>query len=787
MRALDRKLLRDLWQLKGQAIAIALVIACGVATFVMFLGTLVTLETTRADFYRNYRFAEVFAPLKRAPEHLARRIAEIPGVERVDTRVVAPVRVDVAGFDEPITGVITSVPDQGEPVLNRLYIESGRSVTGGRSDEVVVSEAFAKAHGFAPGDRIGMVINGRRKQLRIVGTAVSPEYLAQLRPGSAFPDFKRYAIMWMARTPLGNAYNMEGAFNSAVLTLSPGASERDVIDRLDQLLAPYGGTGAVGREDQLSNRFLSTELEQLANSSRLFPFIFLGVAAFLLNVVITRLVSTQREQIASLKAFGYSNGAVAMHYLKLMLIIVALAAAVGVGAGAGLTRQMGGIYMSFFRLPYLEYRLPLSLIAAAMLVSMGAGLIGTLFAVRGAARLRPAEAMRPESPALYRQTLLERAGLRRLLTGPTRMILRHLGHRPLKSLASAVGIALAVAILMTGRFQKDTVTYMMHVHYGLAQREDLSVSFVEPTSRRALYDLVSLPGVQHGEVYRYVPVVLRNRQYSYRTAIKGTEPGGTLQRLLDTELREVQVPAHGLVLTDYLANLLHVAPGQSVTVEVLEGKRQTREVPVAAVVKQYLGVSGYMNLAALNRLLQEGDAISGVNLAVDMAQAPAIYARLKEMPRVAGTTVREQELRNFRELMQQTMLFWTSLATIFAAVIAFGVVYNSARITLTERSRELASLRVLGFTRGEISYILLGELGLLTLAALPPGLWLGRGLCAYIASNVTSDLYRVPLIIEPNTYAFAATAVLVSAAASALLVRRRLDELDLIAVLKTKE
>ncbi len=787
MRALDRKLLRDLWQLRGQATAIALVIACGVATFVMFLSTLDSLEVTRADFYRQYRFADVFAPLKRAPESVRARIARLPGVDRVDTRVVAPVTLDLAGFNEPVTGLITSIPDRGEPALNRLYIKAGRRVEGGRDDEVMVSEAFAEAHGLHPGEALDVIIKGRRKRLTIVGTAISPEAIHQLRPGGVFPDYQRYTVMWMAREPLAAAYDMDGAFNDVVLSLARGAHAQDVIDRLDALLQAYGGVGAYPRKDQRSNRFLSEEFKQLENVASIFPVIFMAVAAFLLNVVVTRLVATQREQIATLKAFGYTNLNVALHYTKLVLIIVIVAAALGVGLGAWLAHGLAGIYTRFFRLPYLEFRLEPDVVGGAVLASVASGLSGTLYAVWRAARLRPAQAMRPEPPALYRETLVERMGLRHLISGPGRMILRHLGLRPVKSLLSVVGIAFAGAILMTGRFQQDTVAFMLHVQYALSQRQDLTVTFVDPTSFRALYELQSLPGVTGAEPFRSVSVRLRHGHYQYRTGIEGLPRGGTLRRLLDTKLDAVPLPPEGLVMTDFLGQILHVRPGDNVTVEVLEGRRAVRRVPVVALVKEYLGLSGYMDLQALNRLMAEGHALSGVYLSVDSRALDKVYAALKERPRVAGVTERAREIRNFNKTMQETMLFWTSVATMFSAIIAFGVIYNAARITLTERSRELASLRVLGYTRAEISYILLGELAVLTLAAIPAGLVIGRWLCGYIAHAIQSDLYRVPLIVDPSTYAFSALVVLTSALVSALVVRGRLDELDLIGVLKTAE
>jgi len=788
MLALDRKLWRDLVNLRGQAFAIAAVMASGFACYLMFLSTLDSLQLSRESYYRDYRFAEIFAPLKRAPESVRQRIAEIKGVDKVDTRVVAPLTIDIEGFPDPVTGVVTSIPDSGDPLLNRIYLRSGRLVEAGRDDEVIISEAFAEAHGFQPGDKLHIIIRGKRKLLRIVGIGGSPEYIHQLRPGAVFPDHERFGILWMARTPLSHAYDMEDAFNSVVLSLSRDASAQDVIDRLDMILKPYGTTGAFVRDDQGSHKFLTQELQQLENLSGLFPIIFLGVAAFLLNVVVTRLVGTQREQIAALKAFGYGNAAIAIHYVKLIMLIVFAGIVMGVAVGAWLGVVLSEIYVELFRLPFLDFVLRPARIVQAASFTVVAGLLGTLTAVRTAVRLKPAEAMRPEAPAVYRQTLVEALGLKRFFSAPTRMILRHIGHKPYKSALSVLGIAFACAILMTGRFQEDTISFMMDVHYGLSERDDISLMFSEPTSYKALAELRSLPGVEYGEAVRGVPARLVFEHRSYRAHISGYEPNGEIKRLVSADLKPVSLPRSGIVLNEYLAEaILGIRPGELLTVEVLEGSQPVRQIPVVSLVRQDLGVGAYMDIEALNRLMQEGNAISGAYLYIDEAQKNEIFRRLKDRPRIVGTAVREQEIRNFHRTMDETMLFWTTVATVFASVIAIGVVYNSARITLTERSRELASLRVLGFTRGEISYILLGELALLTLLAIPLGLLLGNGLCGYIAASLDNELYRVPLILAPHTYAFAALVILASATVSGLLVRRRLDHLDLIEVLKTKE
>jgi putative ABC transport system permease protein len=791
MRALDRKMWRDLWHLRGQSLAIALVISCGIATYIMFLATLDSLNLTRSTFYEEYRFAQLFTSLKRAPESLRNRILEIPGVAAVETRVVSNINLDIASFGEPVTGRLISIPDHGEPALNNLYLRAGRLPDQGHEDEVVISETFAQAHGLKPGDTLTAILNGKRKGLTIVGIAISPEYIYQLRPGSAWPDFKRYGILWMGRRGVASAFDMEGAFNDVVLSLSSdaqyNAQHNEIIDRLDDLLRPYGGFGAYGREDQISNNFLSEEFNQLQRNAAMFPVIFLSIAVFLLNVVISRLIMTQREQIAALKAFGYTNLTIGLHFFKLVMVIVLIGILGGIALGIWLAQGMSNVYMTFFRFPYLLFDLRADVIVMAVFATVAAALLGTFFAVRAGARLQPAEAMRPAPPTTYRKTVVERIGIGRWLSQPSRMILRHIERRPLKSLLTIIGIAFACGINMTGQFQQNTVAYMMELHYGLAQRQDLSVTFIDPTSQQALHNLQRMGGIEKVEGFRLAPVRLKHEHRSHRTGLFGIRSDGDLRRLLDSDLHPVQLPREGIVMTDFLGQMLGIKAGDVITVEILEGNRPLKQVPVVALVKEYLGVTAYMDIDALNRLMKEGHAVSGAYLAIDWGRATELFHTLKQTPRVAIVTQRRVEIENFNKTMDETMIFITTIATVFAIIISFGVVYNSARIAITERGRELASLRVLGFTRAEISYILLGELALLTLIAIPLGWLVGYSLCGIIAVNLQSELYRVPTIINHSTYAFATTVVLISALLSGLLVRRQLDRLDLISVLKTKE
>lgn len=787
MRTIDIKMFRELWQMRAQALAIILVIMSGVGLFIMSLSTLDSLFLTRKNYYETNRFAEIFANLKRAPDKLHSRIEAINGVKHIDLRVVAGVNVNVSGFDEPITGQLISIPDHGEATLNKLYLRKGRLFDSTKDDEIIISESFANAHRLVPGDTISAIINGKWKKLRIVGIALSPEYIYQIAPGALMPDFKRYAIMWMAKTPLSSAYDMQGAFNDVVLTLDSQANPDDVISQLDHLLAPYGGLGAYGRKDQLSNHFLDEELKQLKTTATMFPIIFFGVAAFLLNIVMTRLIRLQREEIANLKAFGYSNLTVGIHYMKLVSIIVALGVLAGVGLGAWLGTGLSEIYTEFYRFPFLYYVLKPVVVLYATLISFALALFGTLRAIRHAALLPPAQAMQPEPPPLYRQTLIERYGLQRFLSQPTRMIMRQLERKPVKSMLSVIGIAMACGVMVVGNFQKGAIDYMVDVQFRLSQLEDLAVTFTEPSAYKAIYSLDNIPGVNYAEGIRSVAVRFVNGQRDYRTSITGIDPDSKLLQILDDRLNVVTIPDEGVVLNDHLAKVLQVNIGDDIQVEVLEGNRPIRTIRVVGLAKQFLGMAAYMQRRTLNRFMREGDAINGVNLSVNRDDQHAVYRELQEMPRVVGTAIRKVTIQNFYDLLAESVIFFTFIATLLGGVIAFGVVYNNARIALAERSRELASLRVLGFTKGEVGYILIGELMLLTLLAVPIGLVIGYGLCHYLVSNLQTDLYRVPLIISAANYAYAALVVIVSSVISSILIWHNIKKLDLIAVLKTKE
>ncbi|WP_240705209.1 ABC transporter permease [Pacificoceanicola onchidii] len=787
MSPLDHKLLRDLWRLKGQAAAIGAVVALGVLMLVMMTGLSASLTETRDAYYERYRLAEVFAPVARAPERLAERLGSIPGVSAVQTRVTGQALIDLPGRLLPVQAQALSLPDSGRPALNDVYLTDGRLPAPAQPDEVLLLRSFARAHGLVPGDHLRATMRGARRSFTIVGLAQSPEFLYTTAPGELVPDDARFGVIWMNRSGLAAAYDMSGAFNEALLGLAHGAGEAGVIDAVDRVLEPYGGIGAYARADQLSSRFVAEEINGIRVTAIAVPPVFLGVAAFLLYIVIGRLVQAEREEIGLLKAFGYTNAEVGAHYFKLILAIAIGGALAGCLGGIASGRAMTGLYTTYYKFPFLVFRLePVSLVAG---VSTGilAASTGGLFVMRRIFSLAPAEAMRPPTPPNYSGSGRIGQGLARVLDVPGRMVLRRLTRQPVRMAGAVVGIGCGMALSAAMITLHAGFDRTIELTYSVIDRSDVTVTFTHPVSSKTLFELARLPGVQRVEAVRHVPVVMRHGRISHRGALTGLPEQPELSRALDTDVRPIALPETGVILSRVLARKLAISPGELLRVDVREGRQPELTIPVAGIADSLLGAPAYMNLDALNRALREPRRVSGAALLIDEGQGPSIHAALQDMPVVAGVSVKSEARDAFVTLMDEGAGTTRYIMGAIAFVITFGIVYNAARVALAERQRDLASLRVMGFSRGEAAFVLLGELAVVTLVALPVGVVLGYFLSFAIAEGFSTDLYQIPVFFDPLSYGQATLVVLGAAVVSGWLVKRDLDRADLVATLKTRD
>ncbi len=786
MKALTRKLLRDIGNMRGAVFTISLVVAAGIAAFVTLRGTYESILHTRDRYYSRQRFADVFSELERAPLSVVEDLEALPGVARVYTRVSGTARVPLATLEEPAQARVLSIPEDGVPPLNGLELVAGRMPSSDRDDEALLLELFAERHKVKPGQVLRVVLEGRERDVRIVGLAMSPEFVLAVPNGSTAPSPERFAVLWLPRPAAEAAYDMRGAFNSVALDLAPKVDPEQIVPKLDELLDRYGGLGAQARARQVSNYFLSQDLQQLSTMATVAPMIFLGVAAFLLNVVLSRLIELDRPQIATLKAIGYSDREVGFHYLELTLIIIAVGAAVGIALGAWLGGHMTAIYLTFYRLPGLSYQMEPKLALTSLFVSFAAGVTGSFVAVRRVILLPPAEAMRPAAPPSYRQGPVGRA-VTRQLGSAARMVAREISRRPLRTVLSSVGIGAATGIIVVGQFFTDAMAFLTDVYMQALNRETIAVSFVNPVSVDAVHALGALPGVLDVQWRSALSVRVRAGHRERVVPLLGHPERHSLRPLIDNDMHEVALAPGEVLFTDMLAKVLQVAPGDTVTAEPLQGERTPRSLKLTGTLSELMALWIHMPESDFARWLGTAPMAHEATLQVDREQVEAVQDELLDMPQVATVLRKELVVAEFRRQQGQTMGTFALVLTLFAVTIAVSVVYNNARVALSLRGRELASLRVLGFTRGEISSILIGELGVQVLLGIPFGLWFGKWLARGMMAGNDPEAFRFPTTVSDHTYAFAALVTVLAAVASALLVRRKLDKLDLIEVLKTRE
>jgi len=788
MSSLQRMLLADLLRMWRQGLAIVVLLACGVATFIMSTSTMRSLESSRDRYYRDYRFADLFVSLVRAPNTLLDRILAISGVGSASGRIVREVLLDMPTRIEPVSCRLVSLEDDPVRAINGIYVRRGRLPMVSDRTEVLVSELFAEAHGLKPGDMLKANLGGTLEVLHVVGIGLSPEYIYVVQPGLLLSDDARYGVLWTPYANMASAYNMEGAFNHLTLLLERGASEQAILRQLDSLTKPFGGTGAYGREDQESHSRVADEMREMRTMATLSPTIFLSVTLFLLHIVFSRLVHQQRETIATLRAFGYYPSEIGWHYVRLVLVWVVLGTSIGILAGVRASWWMGSLYMMFFRFPAMQYPLLTWEWLAAVLLALTVAVLGSIGSIRSAMRLPPAVSMRPEVSARFRTSMLEQRGLRWLSSPIALLVVRRLESNPWIAALSILGLALGMSIVILSSFFEDTIDFVLENQFVRSQRQDLMLTFNEPCSESALHDVRQMDGILDVEAFRAVPVRIHHGVVSERVSLMGLNSTPALYRVLDDRERSLEFfERGGLVLTEKLAQMLGVQLGDEVEIEWLEGQDRTVRLDVASIFPNFTGPAAFMLRSDLHSLLMEGERVSGVFATIDRSKLDRIYSQIKQTPAIVGVLDKQAALSHFRDMISKSTYWMRTINAVFAALIAIGVTYNAALITYTERARDLATLRVMGFSKRELSKVLLAEMAFITVMAIPIGIPISYAFCYLTTLAIDTKNHRFPLVIDRDTIAYGITVLLLAVAASSVAVLRLLNRLDMLSVLKVRE
>lgn len=787
MRALDRKLLRDLRRIWAQTLAIALVLGCGVMVMVAAHGTQRTLLATQAAYYDRHGFADLFVSATRVPRAVLDDLATIDGVAQVDGRISFYAILDIDGMDAPAMGRVLSLRADPALGLNRPLLRRGRMPDPGRLLEVALNEPFAMAHDLVPGSRFRAVLNGQLRELQVTGWVLSPEFIYTTAPGAIMPDDRSFGLVWMNEPAAAALKGMQGAVNDIALGTMHGADQAAIIADVDRALDSYGGTGAQPRDRQTSHAFLASELQQLGALSVYLPPVFLVVAAFLVNMVLGRLIALERPQIGLMRALGYSRWEIGAQYLKLAGLIGLAGVALGWAVGWWLGEGMLAIYAEFFRFPLLIRDAAFGAMALAGLLAMAATLAGAARATYAAIRLPPAEAMSPPAPPRFSRGRLDRGIAALRLRQTSMMVLRSILRWPGRAAITLVGVSVSVGVLVASYFLFDAIDLVRERVFEQGNRQHVTLTLASAQPARAVRDAYSLPGVLRAEGAFAMPARILHGHVTQHSALVGHLEDATLARVIDDMTGPVTLPEHGVILPALVARTLGVQPGDMVRVETLAPPRTVLDLPVSAVITQGLGGEAHISATALFAAMRIAPQVNQIHLQVDMAQMPALQHRIKSLPAVAGLSDWQEVRDQFDAAIGESLLTMVVIYTTIGVLIAIGVVYNAARIQLSERSHELATLRVLGFTRAEVGYILVGEMMLLTLLAVPLGWGLGYAFAQGMVEAVSTDVVQLPFAISRRTFAMASIAVTLASLCAVLIVRRRLDHVDLVSALKARD
>jgi len=789
---LDRKLRRELWAKLWLLLAIISIMVVGVACFVSMGSTYYNLTEAKRRYHRQCRMADFFIEVKKVPVADVRPIAELPGVAGVRARIQFLATVDLEGVREPLNGLVLSLPDRRRQVINDVVLRRGTYFTDRRQNEVIVDQSFAEKHGLGPGDWIRLVLNNRRQELFVVGTAISSEFIYMLGPGAIVPDSEHFGVFYLKHSYAEDVFDFSGAANQVLGRLAPGRKDgpEGVLAEAERLLAPYGVFSTIALKDQPSNKYVSEEIGGLKTFAVAMPCIFLAVAALVLNVLLTRLAQQQRTVMGTLKALGYSNGQISLHFLKFALCVGLAGGLLGCLLGFVLAHFQTLAYRLIFKFPQLDTRFYPGLMATAMGISLGCAVVGSLRGTRAVLRLKPAEAMRPKAPRRGGKILLERIGfLWNRLSAGWRMVLRGVVRSRVRSAAGVFAAAMGSCVLTSGFMMAYATGYLVDFQFKWIQRSDLDLTFKDEHDYAALLEASRLPGVDRAEPTLYVPCTFRHGPYHHKGGVTGLAAHARLTVPRDRRGRPIRIPASGLAMSRTLAELLHLGPGDPVTVEPTKGLRQVKQVQVMEISDSYVGTLVYAEIGYLSRLVGEEYALSGVQLALDHQprHRAELYRRLKRMPALQGVIAREDMVQSIERTLILTMIVFIGLLVLFAGVVFFSSILNASLVSLAERQREVATLRTLGYGPWQIGSLLLRESLIVTAVGTVLGMPLGYLLTVGVAACYKSEMFRFPVVSGPSTWMLTVVLALVFTLLAYLFVQRAVHRMNWLEALQAKE
>jgi len=789
---LDRKLGREVRSTWPLLLAITGIMAVGVACYVSMASAYNNLDAAKGRYYRQCRMSDFWIDVKKAPLAELDAVARLPGVAEIRPRIQFFATVDLDGVTRPLNGQVLSLPDRREPIINDVVLVRGGYFTDRRQNEVIVNAAFAEHHKLEPGQWIRLVLNNRRQELFIVGTAISSEFVYLLGPGAITPEPEHFGVFYIKRSYAEDVFDFDGAANQVLGLLAPEAKDRPQawLRRAELVLAPYGVFTTTPLADQPSNKYLSQEIEGLATFGIFMPAIFLAVAAMVLNVLLTRLAEQQRTVVGTLKALGYSDRQIFVHFLKFGVTVGLAGGLLGAAGGHVLAGYMTTMYRLFFEFPELQNRVFPGTLATALAISLAVAVAGSLRGARAVLRLEPAEAMRPKPPKQGGAVILERIGwLWRRLSSGWRMVLRDVLRSRLRTAAGVFAAMMGASVLVTSFMMVEATRYLIDFQFKWLLKSDIELAFKDERGQDALAEAAQLPGVDYAEPVLHVAGTFHHGPIEKQGGITGLIRGASLTVPRDRQARPIRVPSAGVAMTRKLADVLNVRRGDLIQFRPVKGLRRTHQIRVAEIADSYLGTAVYADIHFLSGLVGEELALTGVQLATDGddRQVGDLYRELKQLPGLQAVGARPDMVRSLEETILKTLWVSIGMLVMFAGMVFFGSIFNASMVSLAERQREVATLRVLGYGPWMIGSLLLRESMIVTTFGTALGMPLGYFWTVLAAISYESEMFRFPVVSSAGTWIWTAVLAVLFGLAAHLCVQWTIHRMDWLDALKASE
>jgi len=780
MKRLNLRLLRLIKNSKGQFIAITALVIVGLTIYTALSTAIVNMEDTLNYYYDETNFADIFVQFSKIPETALDKVNKINGVKDVEGRIVFDIQMKVDNGDEKVKSRIISIPDNS--IVNKLFIVDGNKIEAKNKDAIVI-EQFANARNIRINDTIQPYIEGRVFDLRVSGISASPEYVYLMEnEQSLLPMPDKFGVIYVSEDFARQNFGFKDSYNEVSITVKDKDHIDKIITQIEKELDQYGIKRIYSREEQLSNRMVSEEIKGVKQTSSTVPVIFLGVAAVIIAAMLSRMVRNDRMSIGVLKALGYNNMNILMHYTKFSILIGFIGSVFGLIFGTILSGNIAKLYIQFFNIPMLKFNFYYEYMIIAIVLSIVFCTFAGIWGARRVIKILPAESMRPEPPKQGGRAFIDRIDiLWKHLSFSWKMVLRNIFRNKKRFVFITFGIAMTFAISLIPSMMNSAMNDIFEGHYSDFQKMDYNINFSTPLNINAVNEIKHIVDTDRIEPKIEFPFELIYGNNKLVANIIGVKSNTEFYGFKNLKGQSINLPNDGIVLSEGLARFIGVEKGDKVKIKTFIPNKDDIYVEVKDIIKQSLGTNGYMEISYMGNILLDKSLITGVYI----NSSDNIKGELENIKGIASI----QSLADMRSIFEQfmgLMIGSISVMIVFAGILGFAIVYNSTIMNIAERRLEFSSLRVMGFSKKEIFKIITKENSVMTILGIILGIPLGQSMISSLESTFSTEIYTIEMNPTLSSYIITAILTIIFVIIAQLATYKKINSLDFIEALKNR-